>query len=545
MSISANRRDFLKRTSAWGLISMTATEQAPAAAAADPGTVVGEPTAERVGKQVLAEGGNAVDAAVAAALAAGVAAPHQTGVGGYGGAMMIAPADGRPVVAIDFNTAAPQAMRPDTFQLDAEGKVRDQANDRGWLAAGVPGVLSGMQTALDRYGTRSFGQLVQGAIALARDGITIEANLAGLLRNHAQALAADPGSRKLFFRDDKPLVRGDTLRNPELAELLGTLAARNSADSFYRGDIAQRIAAEFARHGGLVTTDDLASYRAREVTPLSLAWGPYTILTPPPTAGGLTTLQALHALKALDWAKLPSGFPRTHARIEALRLAWHDRLQWLGDPGQVEVPIERLLSAAHADDAARRVRAAVAAGRLLEIEAAAPVKHGGTISLSAVDRQGMLVAVTLTHGNSFGTRVTLAGLGVTLGHGMSRFDPHPGHPNAPGPGKRPQHNMCPCIVLKDGRPLLAVGGRGGRKIVNAVFDFLLSLVALGKSPSEAIAAPRLHTEGNLALTLEKSWPAAEVAACRELGFTTTTGPSAILSAAWQDAQTGRAEFAGR
>jgi gamma-glutamyltranspeptidase/glutathione hydrolase len=157
----------------------------------------------------------------------------------------------------------------------------------------------------------------------------------------------------------------------------------------------------------------------------------------------------------------------------------------------------------------------------------------------------MLVALTLTHGNAFGARVTVEGLGLTLGHGMSRFDLRTGHANAPGPGKRPLHNMCPTIVLRGGRPILAVGGRGGRKIVNALFDFLLPLAALDRSPAEAIAAPRLHTEGNLALTMEKSWPADEVAACRATGYTVTTGASAIVSAAWPDAASGQSRSAMR
>jgi gamma-glutamyltranspeptidase/glutathione hydrolase len=544
--MSMHRRQLLKHTAAWGLASVTAPHVGWTSEKDETkGTVVGEPTAAKVGQQVLAEGGNAVDAVVAAALVAAVVTPHHCGVGGYGGVFMIASQAGRPIAAIDFNTTAPKALRADSFKPGPDGKVPGQVNDRGWLAAGVPGVLAGLQFALDRYGTRKFGDLAPPAIALARDGFTLEQNLATILRNHASALAQDAGSRKLFFRDDKPLAAGDTLRNPELADLLATLAERNRVDSFYHGDIAQHIAEAFARHGGLVTAEDLAAYRVREPSPLVLDWDGFSIHTAPLTAGGLTTLQALHALKALNWAKLPSGLARTHARIEALRLAWRDRLALLGDSEHAEVPVERLLSADYARQSATQIETAVKAGRAITFPVAAPKAHGGTIHLSAVDQRGMLAAVTLTHGSSFGARVTIEGLGLTLGHGMSRFDPRPEHPNAPGPGKRPLHNMCPTIVLHEGQPFLAVGGRGGRKIVNAVFDFLLPLVALGKSPEEAIATPRLHTEGDLALTLEAAWPDSDVDACKKPGFTITRGPSAVLSAAWMDPRSGVSGSAAR
>jgi gamma-glutamyltranspeptidase/glutathione hydrolase len=539
-----NRRELIQRAGAWGLASVTAQRCLPAAEGQAAGAIAGEPLAEKIGLAVLADGGNAVDAAVAAALAAGIAAPNQTGVGGYGGTLMVAPADGRPPRAIDFNTAAPAAMRPDIFRPGADGKVPGLVNDRGWLACSVPGVLAGLQLALDRYGTRSFRELAQPAIALAREGIVINRNLAALLRTHASVLTQDTGSQKLYFRDGKPLAAGDTLRNPELANLLSTLAERNSVESFYRGDIARRIAAAFAQHGGLVTVQDLAEYRARDAAPLALTWGDFTILTAPLTAGGLTVLQALQALKVLEWTKLTAP-AATHARIEALRLAWRDRLALLGDPEHAEVPVDRLLSEDYARQCADEIRATVMAGKPLALETQGPASQTGTINVSVVDRQGMLVALTLTHGNAFGARVTVEGLGLTLGHGMSRFEPRPGHPNSPGPGKRPLHNMCPTLVLQGGRPLLAVGARGGRKIVTALFEFLLPLIAQGKRPAEAVAAPRLHTEGDLNIVLEAGWPVAEVAACRQIGFSTTTGTSAILSAAWVDRATGQARRAMR
>jgi gamma-glutamyltranspeptidase/glutathione hydrolase len=510
------------------------------------GCVVGHPEGVRAGMDVLAAGGNAVDAAVAAALVACVVAVPGCGVGGYGGHMMIAPAGttGR-AVAIDFNSAAPQAARADMFPLDADGQVRGQANATGWLAAGVPGTLAGLQLALDRHGTRSFRQLVQPAIRLARDGFPVSNQLATAIRGARDSLARDPGSLRLLLPNGMPPRPGRLFCNPDLAALLESLAEHNTAMAFYRGDIATRIAAAFARGGGLVTVDDLDAYRAREVEPLELTWRGHQIRTAPLTAGGATILEAIAVLRAMDWEHADPADPRTtHRSVEALRLAWHDRLRLMGDPASTAVPIRDLLSAPHARRQAARVDAAVRGRRPADAQTDGR-SAGGTIHLSAADTAGTLVALTLTHGDYFGARVTVDGLGVILGHGMSRFDPRPGHPNAPGPGKRPLHNMCPTIVHRDGRAILAVGGRGGRRIPNAVFDVLTGFVGRSMSPADAIAAPRLHTEGGLALTLESAWPAADIAHLRSVGYKTRIGPSAVVHAAAFDPQTGHCIGVGR
>ncbi|MBC8116400.1 MAG: gamma-glutamyltransferase, partial [Candidatus Saccharimonas sp.] len=280
------------------------------------GLVKGEPTAEKVGQQVLAEGGNAFDAIVAAALTAAIAVPYQTGIGGYGGSAVLATAGGKRITAVDFNSTAPAAATPDMF------RKLEPLGDRhryGWLASGVPGILAGLQLILDRFGSRSFAEVAQPAIRLAREGIPVTGALASSLQAAATQFAKDEGSRKLYLRGDKPLPNGELFRNPELAELLATLAQRGSVESFYRGDIAQRIAEAFQKHGGLVTAKDFAGYQAREVQPLMLTCGESTIHTAPLTAGGLTVLQALTILSAMKWDRLDAGV-RTHARIEALRL---------------------------------------------------------------------------------------------------------------------------------------------------------------------------------------------------------------------------------
>ena len=484
---------------------------------------------------MLADGGNAIDAVVAAALAACVAAPHSVGIGGYGMSAVIAFEGGRRLIAIDGNTTAPAAMRADMFRPDAKGKLprgfsqADPYDSTGWLFAGVPGIPAGLQLALDRCGTRGFGELARPAIALARDGFPWPQDLADVLQAGRARFERDPGTRALFLPQGRPVAAGELFKNPDLAAMLARLAEANSVEAFYRGDIADLIAEGFRKNGGLVTRKDLASYRARPVEPLTMTLGGAAIHTAPLTAGGLTVLQMLATLRAMKWEKMPAGLPRTHARAEAMRIAWRDRSALLGDPDFVEVPTARLLSEDYARESAERVLAAVKDGRMFLAHEAAPRAQAGTIHLSAADRQGNFASLTLTHGNNFGARVTVPGLGLTLGHGMSRFDPDPAHPNAPGPGKRPLHNLCPTIVTRDGRAVLAVGGSGGRMIPNGLLEVLIQGLMFDQPLAAAIAALRLHTEGAPALSLEKAWPADEAEALRGLGYSVDFAASAHMN----------------
>jgi gamma-glutamyltranspeptidase/glutathione hydrolase len=543
MSHDPNRREFLTRTS--GLLAGALVSGAGLAAdAPKKGLVTGQAEGAAAGNAVLTAGGNAVDAIIAAALVATVVDVPNTGLAGYGGHLVVAKPDGA-VFGIDFNTAAPAAVKPDVFPADERGKVKDDVNTYGWLAVGVPGVPAGLQLALDKFGTKPFSELVKPAIKFARDGFTVSKKFATIIAGAKARLARDPGSAKLFFDKGEPLAEGSTYRNPDLADLLQALAERGNVTSFYKGEIADKIATAFKKNGGLVTGEDLAAYKAQEVKPLSLEFAGHTIHTPPPSSGGLTVLQALATLKALDWAKwIAKDAASVHAKVEALRIAWNDRLQFLGDPKHTEVPVERLLSEKYANANAELVRAAVKNKKPI------PGKTdgrpaGGTLHLNAVDASGLMVALTFTHGGYFGAGVTIDGLGLVLGHGLSRFDPRPGRANSPAAGKRPLHNMCPTVVMKDSKPVLTLGAFGGRRIVNTVFDVLAYRLGQSLSLTEAVKAPRIHTEGDTALSLEAAWPAAVSDYLKAVGYDVKTGPGAVLNAIERDSASGEVHAAAR
>ena len=497
------------------------------------GVVVGQPHAALAGQQVLADGGNAVDAIVAAGLAAGVTALSATGIGGYGGHMTVALV-GRPVRVIDLNSTAPAAARDDMFDAAEDGSVPGRVNEIGWLSAGVPGALGGMQLAADVFGTRSMRELLAPAIRLAEEGFLLTQGDVGSIARSLQFLRGDEGSRDLLLTDGGPPMAGTLFRNPDLAAMLQTLANDNSVESFYRGSIARRIARAFAVNGGLVTEQDLAAYEARVVEPLTLDWMGLTVHTAPLTAGGATVIEALRILQAMDSSGAYLESP--HARLESLRVAWQDRLEFLGDPQHSDVPLEHLLSDSYAQSRASEVALALERGAALDISTPSRDQNG-TIHLSAVDEDGHMAALTFTHGGGFGSKMTVPGLGLILGHGVSRFDPRPNHPNSPGPGKRPLHNMCPTIVSRGGRPLMAVGGRGGRRIPNAVFDVLVGVLR-GYSLEKAVAAPRMLTDRNPVVTLEATWPDGQVEAFESMGYEIRRGSSARISAAGLDPETG-------
>jgi gamma-glutamyltranspeptidase/glutathione hydrolase len=475
-------------------------------------SVVGQPEGAAAGMRALEAGGNAVDAAVTAALVAGVVALPSCGIGGYGGSAAVAMNTGK-IAAVDFNSEAPS-------------NCPASPPDHGWLSAGTPGTLAGLDLLLHRYGTLPLRKALEPAIRFAEEGFALPEATAASIRSRATLLRNDPGSRQLLLPEGVPIRAGSIFRNPGLARMLRQLALDDSSDAFYRGSIAHVIARAFQAGGGTLTEKDINSYQAREVTPLRIQVGPFTVATPPLASGGATALQALNAAQHL---RFDDPHRTAHARLEALRLAWQDRLSLFGDPRFTDVPMDRLLSQDNAHQAATRIRAAVEAGRALDL----PERNytsSGTISISAVDAATNFCAITLTHGDGFGACVTVPELGLILGHGVSRFERTAGHPNAPGPRKSPLHNMCPSVVLRGREPVLAIGATGGKKIPNAVFDVLARRLLDGLPLEAAVHAPRMNTTGGLALALNARWDEAGIAYLTGLGFRVTRVPAATIQA---------------
>lgn len=472
--------------------------------------------------------GNAVDSAVATALIAAVKAPQQTGIAGYGLSAIVYTPLNNQILAVDANSASPQSMPADIFKPGPDGTVKGRINDTGWLAAGVPGVLAGLQVLIDRCCSAPLSELLQPAILLAQQGFPWPEALS-ISTGSRPIFRTDPGSKQLYLSDGNPIPPGQIFRNPDLAALLQHLAEKNRVDDFYQGAIASEIAAAFAKNGGLVTTADLANYSANLVTPLSLPLGDYSVHTPPLTAGGLSVLQMLHAEHSL-----PSDLPqqpetRLHAAIEIMRLAWKDRLSLLGDTAASNIPTTRLLSHEYASESAAAAATAAKNRQIIQHQIKAN-PQSGTIHISAADDSGLMIALTLTHGGGFGAGVTVPGLGLTLGHGMSRFDTTPGHPNGPGPGKRPLHNMVPAIVTRNGIPEFAIGGAGGRRIPNTVYSILRAAVLQNLPLDLALQTTRFHSEGNGSLQLTANTPQQSREYLTQLGYKTTTAPAAAIAA---------------
>jgi gamma-glutamyltranspeptidase/glutathione hydrolase len=495
------------------------------------GAVVGEPVAAKIGEKFLRDGGNAIDAAIATAFASGITSPSKCGVGGYGGYAVIALASGK-VTAIDFNSAAPLAAHEDMFPLDDKGRVKNNLNYHGWLAVGVPGTLAGLTLALERYGTRSLRDILAPTIQLCEEGVV----LAKESKTQAALDASRNDPRPESVKQKEAAAQKE--KNLKLAGLLKTLAKRNSAESFYRGDIAEKIADAFQRNGGLVTAKDLAAYHAREVHPLKTDWNGMTLHVAPLTSPGMMLLEAISVLKKLEWKKL-SALLRLQAKLEAMRIAWSDRERFYGDPEKVKVPVERLLSSRHAEEMAEKVRAALKGKRPVALDLDSS-DDAGTINISVVDKNGNMIAITLTHGSSFGSRVSVEEFGMVLGHGMWRFDPRLGRPNSPGPGKRCVNNMCPMAITRNEKPILAIGGAGGTRIPNSIYEVLVNYVGLGKTMEQAMNAPRFDTDGTLKLGLEKGYSPEEQTFLKGLGYKVSPSQSAYVSAVSWNAKTGGA-----
>jgi gamma-glutamyltranspeptidase/glutathione hydrolase len=466
--------------------------------------VAQEARAARVGAGVLTRGGNAVDAAVAVGFALAVTYPRAGNIGG-GGFMVLHRAGGESA-AIDYRETAPAATTRDVF-LDASGAADPAKSRESGLAVGVPGTVAGLALAHERYGSGRFtlAQLIAPAIRLARDGVPVEDDTADSLPRAQARLARWPASARIFLRPDGNILQpGDRLVQTDLADTLERIA-REGPQAFYRGAVAERIASAVRAAGGRMVAGDLADYRAVIRAPVRGSYRGYQILSmPPPSSGGVLTVEMLNVLEGFPLGRLGARSPDTlHLLIETMKRAYADRAEHLGDPEFVQTPDSGLISKRYAADLRARIDPQRAQPSV-RIRAGEPARFGGdnTTHYSIIDRDGNAVANTTTLNFSYGLGLVAAETGVLLNNELDDFAAKPGAPNAfgltggeanaPAPGKRPLSSMAPTIVLKDGKPVLVTGSPGGSRIPTAVLQVIVNTIDHGMSIAEAVAAPRVH-----------------------------------------------------
>jgi len=456
----------------------------------------------RVGAAVMKKGGNAVDAAVAVALALAVTWPSAGNLGG-GGFMLIRKADGS-AEAIDYRERAPLAATRDMY-LDAQGNVINGASTQGYKAVGVPGTVAGLMLAHKRHGRLPWRELVAPARKLAAEGFTVNYSLARSLglESTGQKLAPFAESVRLYQRNGKHYEMGERLVQPELAATLARLE-KNPRD-FYEGITARRIVADMKAHGGLLTAEDLKSYEPTVRKPLRGPYRGYEIITmPPPSSGGIALLEMLNMLEAYDLREMGWHSSRQmHTMVEVERRAFADRARFLGDADFVKVPVSALISRAYAEERRKSIDPARATPSA-EVGAGdpAPYESAQTTHFTVVDGEGNAVSNTYTLNDSYGSGVTAKGTGFLLNDEMDDFTSKPGVPNdynliqgeanAIAPRKRPLSSMTPTIVLKDGKLAFAIGSPGGPTIINTVLQVVVNVIDYGMNIQDAVDACRFH-----------------------------------------------------
>ncbi|RTQ35616.1 gamma-glutamyltransferase [Variovorax gossypii] len=495
------------RTAVAAVLALTAAGASTAASvapvAAENGMVVSaQHLATKVGVDVLKRGGNAVDAAVAVGYALAVVYPAAGNLGG-GGFMTVQLADGRKTF-LDFREKAPLAATANMY-LDKDGNVIKGLSTKGHLAVGVPGSVSGMEYAREKYGTMKRGELLAPSIQLADKGFALQQGDIDLLATATADFKDDAATAAIFLNKGEPYKVGDKLVQKDLAKTLREISSKGT-DGFYKGWVGSAIVASSQAGKGLITQADLDQYKTRELAPVECDYRGYRVVSaPPPSSGGVIICEMLNILEGYPLKDLGyHSAQAVHYQIEAMRHAYVDRNSYLGDPDFVKNPLDRLLDKGYAE----KIRAVIdpkKAGVSKEIKpGVAPHEGSNTTHYSIADKWGNAVSVTYTLNDWFGAKVTAAKTGVLLNDEMDDFTSKVGVPNLYGlvqgeankiePGKRPLSSMSPTIVSKDGKPVMVVGTPGGSRIITAVMLTMINAIDYGMNVQEAVDAPRFHQQ---------------------------------------------------
>ncbi|AUM72932.1 gamma-glutamyltransferase [Paracoccus jeotgali] len=462
-----------------------------------------EQVAAEVGRDILAQGGNAVDAGVAVAFALAVTLPRAGNLGG-GGFMLVHDAETGETHAIDYREMAPASASRDMF-LDAEGNADSELSRYSGAASGVPGTVAGMKLVLDEFGSMEWADVIAPAIKLAEEGITVTPDLADSLEAMQERLTKYPTAAKIFYKEDGALFRpGDTLVQADLAQTLKTVA-EEGPDGFYKGRIAEAIAKSVTDAGGQITVEDMANYKAVKREPVKGTYRGYEIVSmPPPSSGGVHLIQILNALEGYPIGALGANSSETiHLMAEAMKLAYADRSEYLGDPDFVDVPVDVLTSKEYAEGMRDKISAAFATpSQQIKPADLAPYESDQTTHYSIIDKAGNAISNTYTINFSYGSGLVADGTGVLMNNEMDDFSAKPGVPNAYGliggdanavePGKRPLSSMTPTIVNKDGKVWLVTGSPGGARIITTVLQVIMNMIDHDMNVAEASTAARIH-----------------------------------------------------
>ena len=462
--------------------------------------VCADKRAADIGIRILKNGGNAVDAAVAVGFALAVVYPEAGNIGG-GGYLLVRKSNGDATV-VDFREKAPKSIAKSMF-LDPEGKLTS-ASVTGHLAAGVPGTVAGLEKAWQSFGSKPWRDLVSPAVDLAREGTLVDDHLAHSFEEYLNSLSGFRTTKEVLTKSGTSYREGDTLRQPDLATTLTRIRDEGSSD-FYRGTTARLILEEMKRGHGAITSEDLESYHPILRTPLVGRYRGYEIVCPPPSSsGGVCLLELLNIVEGFDLASM--GFHSSlaaHVMAEAMRRVYADRAESLGDPDYVRNPVDTLVSKNYAAEC----RAELDIGRASVSQRGGSrlrhVREGNhTTHYVVIDESGCIASVTYTLNDLFGSKVVVGGAGFLLNDEIDDFSVAPdqgnqfgllgSYANALGPEKRPLSSMCPVVVLHDGKPLMALGARGGAKIITAVFQTIVNVLDFGMNLQEAVDAPRFH-----------------------------------------------------